>query len=327
MDIQPHDSFFKQIFSDPKRVKLLLDIFAKDVAKSIHSIMPVNTEKFSSKSQKFMLDLLFSCKVKDQDAYIRIVLEHKSYLDKELPIQLLYYNAAIWEEAIKEKEYYPPIINIVFYHGKGEWNIPTSLPILEDQNLEKYISKLNYILIDLNKISDEDIISEAYQDLCAQWAMLAMKHIFDSIKSFIKVLELIADYIKTHDYIETAHCIFLTLDYIVSVKNNPEEVESILKELTGGDEKIMTLTEKWMMEGLQKGLQEGLQKGKQEGLQEGLQKGLIKAKKDAIKSAILIKFGVLPKELEEKIENTDDIQTLDEMFKKVILASKIEEIL
>jgi len=315
MDIQPHDSFFKQIFSNPKRVKLLLDIFAKDIGQDIHSIKPVNTEKFSSKSQKFMLDLLFSCKVKDQDAYIRIVLEHKSYLDKELPIQLLYYNAAIWEEAIKEKDYYPPIINIVFYHGKGEWNIPTSLPVLEDQNLEKYVSKLNYILIDLNKISDDDIISETQQDLCTQWAILAMKHIFDSIKGFIKVLELIADYIKSHEHIEKSHCIFLTLDYIAFVKNNPEEVESILKELTGGDEKIMTLTEKWKIEGLQ----EGLEKGRQE--------GVTKAKKDAIKSAILIKFGVLPKELEEKIESTNDIQILDEMFKKVILAGKIEEIL
>ena len=81
----------------------------------------------------------------------------------------------------------------------------------------------------------------------------------------------------------------------------------------------MTLTEKWIME--------GLQKGKQEGLQEGLEKGLIKAKKDDIKSAVLIKFGLLPKELEEKIENTNDIQILDDMFKKVILAGKIEEIL
>jgi len=73
--------------------------------------------------------------------------------------------------------------------------------------------------------------------------------------------------------------------------------------------------------------QEATLKGKKEGLQEGLQKGLIKAKKDDVKSAILIKFGVLPKELEEKIESTDDIKALDEMFKKVILASKIEEIL
>jgi len=77
----------------------------------------------------------------------------------------------------------------------------------------------------------------------------------------------------------------------------------------------MTLTEKWMMEGLQ----EGLEKGKQE--------GSLKTKKDDVKSAILIKFKVLPKELEEKIETTDDIKVLDEMFKKVILAGKIEEIL
>ena len=73
--------------------------------------------------------------------------------------------------------------------------------------------------------------------------------------------------------------------------------------------------------------QEATLKGLEKGLQEGLQKGLIKAKKDDVKSAILIKFKVLPKELEEKIESTDDIQTLDKMFKKVILACKIEEVL
>jgi hypothetical protein len=57
------------------------------------------------------------------------------------------------------------------------------------------------------------------------------------------------------------------------------------------------------------------------------QEATLKTKKDDIKSVILIKFGVIPKELEEKIESTDDIKALDEMFKKVILAGKIEEIL
>ena len=85
----------------------------------------------------------------------------------------------------------------------------------------------NYILIDLNQISDEDIISKTHQDLCTQWAMLAMKHIFDSIESFIRLFELIADYINSHEHIEKSHCIFIVLDYIVSVKNNPEEVEFI----------------------------------------------------------------------------------------------------
>jgi flagellar biosynthesis/type III secretory pathway protein FliH len=69
--------------------------------------------------------------------------------------------------------------------------------------------------------------------------------------------------------------------------------------------------------------QEATLKGKKEGLQEGV----TKAKRDYVKSAILMKFEVLPKELEEKIESTDDIEALDEMFKKVILSSKIEEIL
>jgi len=64
------------------------------------------------------------------------------------------------------------------------------------------------------------------------------------------------------------------------------------------------------------------------GFQEGLEQARsIKSRRESIKSVILIKFGVLPKELEEKIETTDDIEVLDEMFKKVILAGKIEEIL
>jgi hypothetical protein len=60
--------------------------------------------------------------------------------------------------------------------------------------------------------------------------------------------------------------------------------------------------------------------------QEANLKGSLKAKRDYVKSAILMKFGVLPKELEEKIETTNDIEVLDEMFKKVMLANKIEEI-
>jgi hypothetical protein len=155
-----------------------------------------------------MLDLLFSCKVEDQDAYIRIVLEHKSHLDKELPIQLLYYNAAIWEEAIKEKEYYPPIINIVFYHGKGEWNIPTSLPVLEDQNLEKYVSKLNYILIDLNKVSDDELIKEAYIDFCFTSAVIAMKHVHENIEKIKAVFRPLVEYVQIHEDEEGYHCLF-----------------------------------------------------------------------------------------------------------------------
>jgi Putative transposase, YhgA-like. len=46
--------------------------------------------------------------------------------------------------------------------------MPTSLTIVKNTKLEKYTSKLNYILIDLNRVSDEDIISKTHKDLCTQ---------------------------------------------------------------------------------------------------------------------------------------------------------------
>ncbi|MFP3207020.1 MAG: flagellar biosynthesis/type III secretory pathway protein, partial [Hydrogenobaculum sp.] len=107
-----------------------------------------------------------------------------------------------------------------------------------------------------------------------------------------------------------------------------------LKDLPFIAKAIEQLEQEAILKGKKEGLQEGLEKGKQEGLREGLEKGkqeglregVTKAKRDYVKSAILMKFGVLPKELEEKIENTDDTEVLDEMFKKVMLANKIEEI-
>ena len=142
-----------------------------------------------------------------------------------------------------------------------------------------------------------------------------MKHVHENIEKIKAVFRPLVEYVQIHEDEEGYHCLFFSFNYISYVKGDTKEAENALKELIGGDKKAMTLIEKWIME--------GLEKGKQEGLQEGL----IKAKKDDIKSAILIKFGVLPKELEEKIESTNDMQILDDMFKKVILAGKIEEIL
>jgi len=112
-----------------------------------------------------------------------------------------------------------------------------------------------------------------------------------------------------------------TIEELKDIPFTAKAVEQLEQEAT------LKGLEKGKQEGLQEGLEKGLQEGLQKGKQEGLQEGVTKAKRDYVKSAILMKFGVLPKELEEKIETTDDIQILDDMFKKVILAGKIEEIL
>jgi len=307
-NIQPHDWFFKQIFSNPLSIKTVLNIFAPKLASKIEasSLKLVNTEKFSEKSQKFMLDLLFSCKIGNDDVFIRLVFEHKSYIDNTLPSQLMYYNAVIWEETAKETNSYPPIINIVFYHGKRKWNIPTTLPVLKDKQLEDFVQKLNYILIDLNEIQDDDLIRNIYKDVCTISALLVMKHIFDDLEIIKNILKLL--------YENNASCIFLVIDYVVIVKKDLEKVEEILKEISGGEEKMMTLTEKWKMEGWMVGKAEGKMEGKMEG------------KKEALIKLIQLKFGVAAENLEKVIYECKDLEELDKILTKVALANSIEEI-
>jgi len=73
----------------------------------------------------------------------------------------------------------------------------------------------------------------------------------------------------------------------------------------------MILTEKWKMEGLQ----------------QGLQQGLIKAKQEDIVKLIKVRFGNVPENVEKLISNINDLEDLDKLFTKAILANSLEELL
>jgi Putative transposase, YhgA-like. len=68
------------------------------------------------------------------------------------------------------------------YHGKRKWNIPTTLPKTNSEIIERFTNKLNYHLIDLSKVADEEMINKLYVDFCTVSALLTMKHIFEDFK-------------------------------------------------------------------------------------------------------------------------------------------------
>ncbi|WP_299227809.1 Rpn family recombination-promoting nuclease/putative transposase [Sulfurihydrogenibium sp.] len=298
-DLQLHDWFFKIVFSNPKSVKTLIDIFLPKLSKKIEidSLKLVNTEKLSKRKKKFMLDLLYSFKIKNNDAFLRLVFEHKSYVDQNLPIQLKYYEAVLWEESLKENKKYPPIINIVLYHGKENWNIPTKLPENLDRTLEELTSNLNYTLIDLSKIDDGKLIS--YEEYCTVLSLLTMKYIFQNEENLDIIFKRLALY-------KDSECIYLILDYIVAVKEDTEKIERMLKETFGGEKEMMTLTGKWKME------------GKMEGIKEGIKESLI----DLIET----KFGDKGSKFVDIINKVEEVDKLKQLLKVVALATNIEEV-
>jgi hypothetical protein len=189
------------------------------------------------------------------------------------------------------------------YHGKRKWNIPTTLPKTNSEIIERFTNKLNYHLIDLSKVADEEMINRLYVDFCTMSALLTMKHIFEDLRKYKHILK------KVFEHYQDG-CVFIILDYI-SVVNNPQEIENVLKEILGGEKEMMTLTEKWKMEGLQ----------------QGLQQGMIEGQKKAILKSIQLKFGRVPEELEKLISDINDLEELDKLFTKVFLTNSLEELL
>ncbi len=102
--------------------------------------------------------------------------------------------------------------------------------------------------------------------------------------------------------------------FFKQIFSNPKSVKTVLdifapdlaEEVVGGDEKMITLTEKWKIE------------GKMEGKLEAKMEDLIKLTQ--------LKFGVIPESLEKIIRQCKEIEELDKIFTKVALAKSIKEL-
>ncbi|WP_297886957.1 Rpn family recombination-promoting nuclease/putative transposase [Sulfurihydrogenibium sp.] len=310
----PHDWFFKTVFSNVKNTENFIKGFLPEIYSVIvpSSLKLISTEKQTTKKEKFLLDLSFECRLniedKNLDAIIYLVFEHKSYPDKKTPSQIAYYRASIMEEDERNNKPYRPVIPIVFYHGQKDWNIPTRIPDSKHypDNIKDYITNLNYILIDLSKIENDTLIEKFYNDACLLSSILAFKNIFKDIKTLRPIFErlLIA---------ENKDCIYIIIDYIVLVKKDLKSVEVMLEEI-GGKEKMMTLTEKWKIEGLK------------QGLQEGLQQGLIKQAREDIFDAIEIKFGSVDEEIKKKVNEIESLDLLKNIHRLVIKSDSLEDV-
>lgn len=86
--------------------------------------------------QQYFSDLLFRVSLQTgRDAYVYVLLEHKSYVERFAALQLLRYKVEIWEQAHAEAKAaanpqkrsavrkLPPIFPLIVYHGTRKWQI------------------------------------------------------------------------------------------------------------------------------------------------------------------------------------------------------------
>lgn len=193
---QPHDRFFRHVFSQRDIVE---DILIENIPSIQHMIQPGSLEickdKFiSTELHSYASDLLLKAKMlDDQDIYFYLLLEHKSYNEPQVAFQLLRYMIRIWEKSTETSKPLPFIFPVVIYHGKHRWNTNVNFShlVTVPSGMNDYVPSFQYYLYDLSQFRDEEIQGK----ILSRVSLLLFKHIFDADfgDRFVQICELLRE--------------------------------------------------------------------------------------------------------------------------------------
>ncbi len=339
------DALFKDLF---KIKEFIIDFFTNivegDLAKYLdfNSLEFLNTEfsKDPTSNIKRIVDVIYKIKFKGEDVYIIIILEIQSKVDYFMAARINTYMALLIEHLIKSGEVksgqsLPLIIPFVFSDSAKKWNAKIRLQDLfvklpdKYKDLENFIPKLEYCLIDLSTIDKSKLLARENSLLC-QMALIEIED--DIAQNHVRYLKAVKPIQGNSSYLPIARIWFkiimeskgenLTVEEIIQeeeemIKHKPKNIYKAYVERLNQESKG-----EWIKEGKL----EGLQEGKLEGLQEGKLKGLQEGKLETLLNLIKVKFNQITPSLEDKIKNSST-KELDNYLVNLLTATCVEEVL
>ncbi len=174
----PHDKLFKATFSQPSVVASLIeDLFPPGLAAKIdiHSLVLTNNSYIDGDLKEHFADLVYECSFTSRGAFqIALLLEHKSYPDRHPHLQLLRYMLNRWMQDVQHGQPLIPIVPVLIYHGSTRWPHRSLSEQMEgvDEELMGYVPEFDYILIDLSRLDDRQILNVRSQFLALSASLL-----------------------------------------------------------------------------------------------------------------------------------------------------------
>lgn len=225
------------------------------------------------------------------DIFVIALIEHKSTVDYNVSMQLLRYMVYIWEDYEKEqgklhsgisksKDFkYPPILPVVYYEGRADWNAAISLKdrIFLKDVFSEFIPDYRYKLIRLREYTNREFIDK--KDAISFVMMidrLRDRHEFQELKE-----ELPEGYLDGISEMSSEDVLGVISEVVAAMLRRRNVSEEKIAEFTDGikERPMGILFEDWDSgpdeELIEQGRKQGIQQGIQQGIKQGIEQGEI----------------------------------------------------
>lgn len=244
----------------------------------LNSVQCMPNSFVDEKLQGRITDILYKTTFIGEEGYIYLLIEHQRKSDALMPLRLFEYMLQIFRmhlEKYKTVEL-PLVYPVVLYNGEKPYSHTRDIfEMFRNPEMGRETFLNPFQLIDLNDYSDDDLKKSSL--IGAMELFLKHAHTRDLISFFAMIGDLLSELeaMGELDFLNASvYYLFATNKKNLSHRTIFQELQKHLTPPT--QEKVMTIAEAFIQDGIEEGLQRGLQQGRQEGRQEGYRSLLVK---------------------------------------------------
>jgi predicted transposase/invertase (TIGR01784 family) len=323
----PHDRFFRRIFSDPENAagELRTILPAEIVGRIDWSTLCLSKSTYvDDELSERRADVLLSASLGGRPVFLYLLLEHQSTSPALMAFRLLGYMVRIWEDWLGDNpnaRRLPPIVAAVVHHSDQGWSAPLSMTELYDLDtdllelLRRYLPSFEFRLDDLTQARDEELFARAMTTL-GQVALFCLKRARTSA-SFDAELgrrdDALRRILAAKNGVEALSALWR---YILEVSNTiPDNLRALARRLGPRAEEAFMTGEQILLE---RGRIQGEAKGRAEGEAKGRAEMLLKQ--------LAVKFGPVSEDVSQRVRSAS-LEELERWVELVLTASSLEDVL
>ncbi|SIQ11493.1 conserved hypothetical protein (putative transposase or invertase) [Alkalispirochaeta americana] len=259
---KPHDGFFRTFFGRTRELgELLQQILPAELFRQLDpGSLKVEPDSYlDEKGREYFSDIAGSATIAGQKHKIYILVEHKSWPNKWVHLQMYHYIYRIWKQELKEQKssVLCPVLPILFYHGPTR-RIDPSLRSLFPPSLSAEIRgrqpELDLIIYNLSL--PETIPGSCSATVAA--ALYSLKYARDNLTALLRVLNRLAREGGTAFLLSPDFKQIQTYIFSASSLTEQEIHQQIYTEVTNPvlQEEFMSTAQLIMQRGRQEGMRE-----------------------------------------------------------------------